>query len=216
MARSQEIPNCIKEIEPQYRTISVMPYSRDNVFLPNGEALEDFKSDTASRLQSYQDASNTPNQIFVYDFKGITSIEPDYTKAGLRYIFSSFRGQKEKHSQTYSIFDGLSAEYSGSLSLWEKFRSTLQGMAVSKPVVMARKQARSNYILLGSEDKVLKFLDLCRLLSEKQSWVHGGEFSREYPIPTATITLQNLFDVYNNGLSFHEVYKKTSYYRCIV
>lgn len=217
MPRSTEIPDCIKAIEPLYITISVMPYSMDRVFLPNGEALEDFKVDITSKLHRFQIVSNMSPQVLIYNFEGIISIESVNTKAGMRYIIMNLRSQREESRiQTYSIFDGLSAESTDSLCLWEKFRNILQGIALAKPVVIARKQGRNNYNLLGCEEKVSRFSEIWKRLLDEQAWIKGKEFSREYPNPTASITLQDMNDLYGNGLALHANYRGISYFRSIV
>lgn len=217
MARSQEIPDWIKEINPQYIIFSVIPYSEDKIFLQSKEALEDFKTDIISRLNYLLDEPNLLPQVFVYNFEGIESIVVNNTISGMRYIFSRFRNQrKENCTQTYPIFDGLSTKSTESLSPWEGMGRSLRGIISSKPVVIARKQERIKYNLLGNEEKVSKFLDLWGALSEKQAWVNGEEFSKEHLNPTATITLHDMNDLYDNGLALHSNYRGTSYFRSII
>ena len=217
MARSVEVPDCISSIEPKFVTIPMLPYSSNRILFPNEEALEEFKENSINVMHSFEGDLLTPPHILTFDFAGIDSMELSQTRVSLKFIFSHFRGHREENCiQTYSIFDGVSSKSTDVLCLWEKLGSTLQGRISEKPVIVARKQERTKYTLLGYREKVSRFIDLWRMLVEKKSWVNGKEFSKEHPSPTATITLCDLNDLHSNGLALHASYGKISYFRSIV
>lgn len=215
MARSTEIPDCIRGIEPGCTTVSMKPFSRDGVLFPDRERVEKYQA------KCLDICTNTPADfpsfpvIVVMDFHGIEVLNYESARKSFTFPLEYFRGRRKIHlRELYSTYVNLSTysiRHASFASPWQSLQYILEDDHVTKPVVVARHEGPI-YSLIGNPRKVAEREQSWRKLLEEGGWVNGHEFIRKLQLPQ----MEFLNRLHRDGLALRAVHNGIPYFRCIV
>ena len=200
MVRSLEIPDCIRNIEPEYQTIPLSSFLEDKGFQDNLQSV--FREILSDRPGN----EILIPKILIFYFSGISYLEYEQTRQALEIPLRDFRGTLE----IYSIYANFST-HSVHASPWQVFKQVVESCYSRKPVVVGSCENKE-YILVGNLRKDSDRNDTWEKLRKEKAWVNGQEFKGDLTVPQ----MEYLNRLQRDGLALKRRHGSYSYFRSIV
>lgn len=211
---SADIPPWVKEIQPNVIRVPLTPYSTNGELFSQEEQIEKFFTESWQRWHTVSVNHGTPPHVFVMDFQGIKTLEPNNASNGLIFVLANFIGGKRP---AYVAFDNLIFE--GENNPWQSLNLTLEHLRRNR-VAIARRQGDPQYQLIGARQftEVRHWQQIFTRLASTEDWVRGRDFIIENPGVPISHRVQSdyMHWMAKEGLILQQRVSGLSYYRSLV
>ena len=170
-----DIPSWVREVQPQVVRVPLTAYATGGELFATEKQMETFFTESWKRWRDVLEEYGTPPHVFLMDFEGVRTLDPNNASSGLIFVLANYIGREKP---VHVAFDNLGFE--GENNPWQSLNQTLEYHIRKGGVAVARREGEERYQLIGSRRFTKgRWQDIFTRLAFEKDWVEGNTFTKK-------------------------------------